>query len=60
MLASLFGWDIFFYPIRKENHSYLVIILNGTECQCGSYLGHHFSFGLFLGTKIQRARDINE
>ena len=60
MLTPLLGRDIFFNPVREEHHPDLIVILDGTEGNRGSNLGHHVTFHLFLCTKIQRSTDIDE
>ena len=58
MLASLFRRDVFFYLVREEDDANLVVVLDGTERQRGSYLRHHVALHLHLRAEVERAADV--
>ena len=59
MLASLFRRNELFNPVRKENHSDLIVVLYGRKSQSRSNLRHHFPLGLRNCSETQTARNID-
>ena len=60
MLSSLLGRDILLNSVGKEDDTYLVVVLNGTEGQGGSYLGCQVALHLAHRTEVERATHIHE
>ena len=58
MFTTFFRRYKFLYSIREKNNTYLIIVLNGRECQCCSNLGHHILFHLLNSTKLQTTGNI--
>ena len=59
MLASLLGRDIFLYSVGKEDDTYLVVVLDGTEGKGCSNLGSQVTLHLAHGTEIERTAHIH-
>ena len=60
VLASLLGWNVFLYLVGEEHHPNFVVVLNGTESDCGGYLRHHVALQLSLRAEVERAADVDE
>ena len=60
MLASLFWRNILLNLVGEEDDTNLVVVLYGTERQCGGNLGHHVALGLPLRSKVERTAHIDE
>ena len=60
MLSSLLRRNVLLYAIREEDDTYLVIVLNGTEGECGSNLSSQIALHLLHRTEIERPADVYE
>ena len=60
MATPFLGRYILFNAVGKEYHTYLVIVLYGTESKCGSYLGDHVTLSLTDGSEIERTAHIHK
>ena len=58
MLTSLLGRNKLLNPVRKEDDTNLVIILNGRECQCSGNFRHHILLHLLYRTELQTTGNI--
>ena len=60
MLSSFLRRNVLLYTIREEDDTYLVIVLNGTEGECGSNLSSQIALHLLHRTEIERPADVYE
>lgn len=60
VFTTFFGRYILLNLIGEEDHSYLVVVLNGAEGQCGGNLSDHILFRLNLCAELQRTTDVDE
>ena len=60
MLPPFLRWDVLFYLVGEKDDTGLVVVLDGTECQCRSNLRHHIALHLVTGAEVERAADINQ
>ena len=50
----------FLHLIGEEDHTYLIVVLDRREGECGGYFGRCVTFHLADRTKIPTAADIDE
>ena len=60
MLAPLLGRNILLNLVGEEDNANLVVVLYGTERQCGCNLSHHVALSLTLSAKVERTAHIDE
>ena len=60
MLSSFLRRNVLLDAVREEDDTYLVIVLNGTEGECGSNLCSQIALHLLHRTEIERPTDVNE
>ena len=60
MLSSFLRRNVLLDAIREEDDTYLVIVLNGTEGECGSNLSSQIALHLLHRTEIERPADVYE
>ena len=60
MAAALFGRDEFLYSVAEEDDANLVVVLDGTESQCGGHFGHQLFFELVMGAETVGSAHVNQ
>ena len=60
MLSSFLRRNVLLDTVREEDDTYLVIVLNGTEGECGSNLSSQIALYLLHRTEIERPADVYE
>ena len=60
MLSSFLRRNVLLDTVREEDDTYLVIVLNGTEGECGSNLSSQIALHLLHRTEIERPADVYE
>src|SRR5690606_21083401 len=59
VVLSLFGWDKLFNTISKNEQAHTVIVLNGAECEQGTYLRGQLALCLLRCTKVSTAAQVH-
>ena len=60
MFSSFLRRNVLLDTVREEDDTYLVIVLNGTEGECGSNLSSQIALHLLHRTEIERPADVYE
>ena len=52
--------DKLLHLVGEEDHTHLIVVLNGGESECRGYFSDCVAFHLTLGTKVPTSADINQ
>ena len=58
--ATFLGRDVFLYPVGKEYHTYLVVVLDSRERKRGGYLRYHVALGAHLRSETHTSRHVDK